>query len=227
MTKSVLMVLTSCNKHEANGNPTGYWAEEFASPYYLFKEAGLNVVLASPAGGKPPCDPGSLAADFQTDATKRYDSDAAAQQQMASTKKLSEVTADGFDGLFFPGGHGPVYDLYKDATSIALIESFVKANKPVAAVCHGPAALLKACGADGASILKGKKVTGFSNSEEEAVALTKVVPYSLEDELKKTGAEYAKGDDWGVHTEVSGLVITGQNPGSSAETAKKLLAALQ
>ncbi|NMP01870.1 type 1 glutamine amidotransferase domain-containing protein [Pseudoalteromonas arctica] len=226
MSKKILMVLTSHAELGNTGEKTGFWVEEFAAPYYAFVDAGVEVTLASPAGGQPPIDPTSTLADFQTDATKRYDADSAAQTLMANTKVLSEVKSSDFDAVFYPGGHGPLWDLVDNTDSISLIESFVKEQKPVAAVCHASAAFLNVKDADGNALVAGKKVTGFTNSEEAAVQLTDIVPFLVEDELIKKGGDYQKTDDWGVLALVDGLVITGQNPASSELAAKKLLTKL-
>ncbi|WP_165729028.1 type 1 glutamine amidotransferase domain-containing protein [Pseudoalteromonas sp. 31A1] len=226
MSKKILMVLTSHAELGNTGEKTGFWVEEFAAPYYAFVDAGVEVTLASPAGGQPPIDPTSTLVDFQTDATKRYDADSAAQTLMANTKVLSEVKSSDFDAVFYPGGHGPLWDLVDNTDSISLIESFVKEQKPVAAVCHASAAFLNVKDADGNALVAGKKVTGFTNSEEAAVQLTDIVPFLVEDELIKKGGDYQKTDDWGVLALVDGLVITGQNPASSELAAKKLLTKL-
>ncbi len=226
MSKKILMVLTSHAELGNTGEKTGFWVEEFAAPYYAFVDAGVEVTLASPAGGQPPIDPTSTLVDFQTDATKRYDADSAAQTLMANTKVLSEVNSSDFDAVFYPGGHGPLWDLVDNTDSISLIESFVKEQKPVAAVCHASAAFLNVKDADGNVLVAGKKVTGFTNSEEAAVQLTDIVPFLVEDELIKKGGDYQKTDDWGVLALVDGLVITGQNPASSELAAKKLLTKL-
>jgi len=226
MSKKILMVLTSHAELGNTGEKTGFWVEEFAAPYYAFIEAGVEVTLASPAGGQPPIDPTSTLADFQTDATKRYDADSAAQTLMANTKVLSEVKSSDFDAVFYPGGHGPLWDLADNTDSISLIENFVKEQKPVAAVCHASAAFLNVKDADGNALVAGKKVTGFTNSEEAAVQLTDIVPFLVEDELIKKGGDYQKTDDWGVLALEDGLVITGQNPASSELAAKKLLTKL-
>ncbi|HDZ32304.1 MAG TPA: type 1 glutamine amidotransferase domain-containing protein [Pseudoalteromonas sp.] len=226
MSKKILMVLTSHAELGNTGEKTGFWVEEFAAPYYAFVDAGVEVTLASPAGGQPPIDPTSTLVDFQTDATKRYDADSAAQTLMANTKILSEVNSGDFDAVFYPGGHGPLWDLVDNTDSISLIESFVKEQKPVAAVCHASAAFLNVKDADGNVLVAGKKVTGFTNSEEAAVQLTDIVPFLVEDELIKKGGDYQKTDDWGVLALVDGLVITGQNPASSELAAKKLLTKL-
>lgn len=218
----VLMVLTSHDQLGDTGKPTGFWLEEFAAPYYVFKDAGAEVTLASPKGGQPPVDPKSDEPANQTEATTRFKSDPDAQAALANTVKLAEVRADDYDTVFYPGGHGPMWDLANDTASITLIESFYNAGKPVAAVCHAPAALLKA-NYQGQPIVKGKRVTGFTNSEEEAVQLTKVVPFLLEDELKRLGGGYEKAGDWADFTVVDGQLITGQNPASSASAARALV----
>lgn len=223
---NVLIVLTSHSELGNTGEKTGFWVEEFAAPYYVFQKAGANITLASPAGGQPPIDPKSTAPDAQTEATKRYYNDKELQEKVATTKKLSEVSAKDFDAVFYPGGHGPMWDLYGDEDSIRLIQNFWKASKPVVAVCHAPAALLNVKGEDGEPLVKGKKVTGFTNTEEEAVKLTDVVPYLLEDELKARGCEYSRGDDWSEYVVKDGLLITGQNPASSEKAAEELVALL-
>ena len=223
----VLFVLTSHHDLGDSGEKTGFWLEEFASPYYTLKDAGVDVTLASPKGGQPPIDPKSANDDAQTDATRRFDGDSTAQQELAKTMKLADAKAGDFDAVFYPGGHGPLWDLYADADSINLIEEFAAANKPVAAVCHAPAVLLQAKASNGEPLVKGKKVTGFSNSEEQAVGLTDVVPYLLEDELKALGGHYQKVDDWHELSVTDGLLITGQNPGSSEAVAKDLIALLK
>ena len=219
----VLFVLTSHDDLGDTGEKTGFWLEEFASPYYTLKDAGVEVTLASPKGGQPPLDPKSANDDAQTDATRRFNGDSTAQQELAKTMKLADAKAVDYDAVFFPGGHGPLWDLYADADSISLIEQFAAADKPVAAVCHAPAVLLQAKLSNGEPLVKGKKVTGFSNSEEQAVGLTDVVPYLLEDELKALGGHYQKVDDWHELSVTDGLLITGQNPGSSEAVAKDLL----
>ncbi|MEH6483918.1 MULTISPECIES: type 1 glutamine amidotransferase domain-containing protein [Pseudomonas] len=219
----ILMVLTSHDQLGDTGHKTGFWLEEFASPYYVFKDAGVELTLASPKGGQPPIDPNSAADDAQTDATRRFDKDPAAQKDLANTVKLEQVKAEDFDAVFYPGGHGPLWDLAEDAKSIALIERFQGLGKPVAAVCHAPAVLRHTKAADGQPLVKGKKVTGFSNSEEAAVQLTDVVPFLVEDMLKGNGGLYSRSDDWQSHVEVDGLLITGQNPGSSDATAEALM----
>jgi putative intracellular protease/amidase len=220
------MVITSHAELGNTGEQTGFWVEEFAAPYYAFVDAGVNVTLASPAGGQPPIDPKSELADFQTPSTERYDNDAAAKALLADTAVLAGINAADYDGVFYPGGHGPLWDLTDSADSIALIEAFLAANKPVAAVCHATAAFLNIKNAAGEFVVKGKAVTGFSNTEEAAVQLTDIVPFLLEDELVKRGAEYQKVADWNAFAIQDGLIISGQNPGSSALTAEKLLATL-
>ncbi len=222
----VLIVLTSHDQLGDTGEKTGFWLEEFASPYYRLKDAGAQVTLASPKGGQPPLDPKSHAPDFQTEDTRRFDSDTAAQRELANTAKLADMNAKNFDAVFYPGGHGPLWDLHNDRDSIALIEGFIAAGKPVAAVCHAPAVLLKAKDPAGEPLVKSKKVTGFSNSEEAAVGLTGVVPYLLEDRLAELGGIYQKTDDWNSLAVVDGLLITGQNPASSSAVAEALLAAI-
>ena len=219
----ILMVLTSHDQLGNTGAKTGFWLEEFAAPYYVFKDAGADVTLASPQGGQPPLDPKSDDAGAQTDATRRFKADAAAQAALAHTGKLSEVASDGFDALFYPGGHGPLWDLAEDAHSIALIEATLNAGKPVAAVCHAPAVLRHPKGKDGQPVVKGKNVTGFTNTEEAAVGLTQVVPFLVEDMLKANGGHYAKLGDWQPYAITDGLLITGQNPASSEPAAHALL----
>lgn len=222
----ILMILTSHDKLGDTGHGTGFWLEEFAAPYYVFKDAGAEVTLASPKGGQPPVDPNSDAADAQTDFTKRFKGDAAAQAALAQTVPLSGVDADGFDAIFYPGGHGPLWDLAEDADSIALIEAFAAKTRPVGAVCHAPAVFRHTKGSDGKPLVSGKKVTGFTNTEEEAVGLTGVVPFLVEDMLKANGAAYEKGDDWASFVVTDGKLVTGQNPASSEEAAKRLLSLL-
>ena len=223
----ILIVLTSHDKLGDTGKPTGFWLEEFAAPYYVFKDAGAEIVLASPKGGQPPLDPKSDAPDAQTEMTKRFKNDAEGQALLANTHKLDEVSAEDFDAVFYPGGHGPLWDLTGNAKSIALIESFIQARKPVAAVCHAPAALVQVRGADGEYLVKGKQVTGFTNTEEEGVQLTEVVPFLLEDKLKEIGGDYSKGPDWASYVRVDGLLVTGQNPASSEEAAREQLKLLK
>ncbi|MDK1383789.1 type 1 glutamine amidotransferase domain-containing protein [Sinorhizobium sp. 8-89] len=222
----ILMVLTSHDQLGNTGEPTGFWLEEFAAPYYVFKDAGAEITVASPKGGQPPIDPKSDDPANQTEAMARFKEDAAAQKELANTAKLGDVKANGFDAVFYPGGHGPMWDLVNDRNSIALIEDFYNAGKPVAAVCHGPAVLRKVT-YQGQPIVKGKRVTGFTNSEEEAVQLTDVVPFLVEDELKRLGGRYEKAADWADFTIVDGRLITGQNPSSSTSAARELLKLLQ
>ncbi|BDY16127.1 dimethylallyltransferase [Sulfitobacter pontiacus] len=222
----ILMVLTSHDKLGDTGNKTGFWLEEFAAPYYVFKDAGAEITLASPKGGQPPLDPSSDADDAQTDATKRFKGDDAAQKELANTEVLSSVSADGFDAIFYPGGHGPLWDLAEDKASINLIESFAASDRPVGAVCHAPAVFKHTKGTDDKPLVSGKTVTGFTNTEEEAVGLTDVVPFLVEDMLKTNGGTYKKGDDWASFVVTDGKLITGQNPASSEEAAHKLLSLL-
>ncbi len=224
--KKILMVLTSHAELGNTGEKTGFWVEEFAAPYYTFVDAGVQITLASPAGGQPPIDPKSEMEDFQTASTKRFDADTEAKALVANTHKLAEMKSSDFDAVFYPGGHGPLWDLTENADSIALIESFLADNKPIAAVCHAPAAFLNIKDADGEYFVKGKAVTGFTNTEEEAVQLTDVVPFLLEDELVKRGGDYQKVSDWNAFAVQDGLLISGQNPASSELAAEKLLAAL-
>lgn len=226
MTKKILMVLTSHDELGSTGQKTGFWVEEFAAPYYAFIDAGVEVTLATPLGGQAPIDPTSKLEDFQTSATDRFDADEAAQTKVATTVKLSSVSESEFDGVFYPGGHGPLWDLTDNSDSIRLIEGFLNAGKAVAAVCHASAALLNVKQASGEFAIRGKAVTGFTNSEEAAVQLTEVVPFLLEDELIKRGGEYQKAEDWHAFAVQDGLIITGQNPASSALAAEKLLAHL-
>ena len=223
----VLMVLTSHSELGNTGKKTGFWIEEFAAPYYVLTNAGVEVTLASPKGGQPPIDPKSEAPESQTDATRRFKEDKGLQEKLAHTKKLSEVSADSFDAVFFPGGHGPLWDLTTDPDSIKLVEDFWSAQKPVVAVCHAPAVLLNVKDEKGEPLVKGKNVTGFTNTEEEAVQLTKVVPFLLEDELKNKGGHYSKKEDWASYVVKDGLLITGQNPASSEEAAHQLLKLLK
>ena len=219
----ILMILTSHSQLGDTGEKTGFWLEEFASPYYVFKDANADITLASPDGGQPPLDPKSDAPDFQTDATNRFKDDADAQTALANTVKLSDVSSEGYDAVFYPGGHGPLWDLSEDSNSIALIESIYASGKPVAAVCHAPAVLRHTKAPDGSPLVQGKSVTGFSNTEEDAVQLTGVVPFLLEDELKAKGGNYSKADDWNPHVVSDGNLITGQNPASSELAAQAVL----
>jgi putative intracellular protease/amidase len=223
----ILMVLTSHDQLGNTGKKTGFWLEEFAAPYYIFKDAGAQLTLVSPKGGQPPLDPKSDEPDAQTEATDRFRKDPAAQSALASTGLLSTVRVEDYDAVFYPGGHGPLWDLAEDTFSIALIEAFYKAGKPVAAVCHAPGVLRHVKNADGQPLVKGKRVTGFTNSEEAAVQLTDVVPFLVEDMLKANGGLYSKADDWASYMVAEGLLLTGQNPASSEATAKALLAKLE
>ena len=222
----ILMVLTSHDRLGDTGRKTGFWLEEFAAPYYALKDAGATLVLASPAGGQPPLDPKSDDADAQTEDTRRFKADPEAQNALAHTVTLAEVKADEFDAVFYPGGHGPLWDLAEDAKSIALIEAMAAAGKPVAAVCHAPGVLRHVKGPDGKALVAGKAVTGFADTEEAAVGLTDVVPFLVEAELKALGGTYSKGADWAPHVKTDGQLITGQNPASSRPAAEALLAAL-
>jgi len=224
---NILIVLTSHDTLGNTGRKTGFWLEEFAAPYYAFLDAGAKVTLASPLGGQPPLDPKSDDPDAQTDDTRRFQKDSEAQRVLASTRRLAEVQASDFDAVFYPGGHGPLWDLAEDARSVALIETMLAAGKPVSAVCHAPGVLRHAQTADGKPLVQGRQVTGFSNAEEAAVQLTDVVPFLVEDELKKLGGLYSSGPDWPSHVVSDGLLITGQNPGSSVGVAKALLERLK
>jgi len=220
---NILIVLTSHDTLGATGRKTGFWLEELAAPYYALKEAGARLVLASPAGGQPPLDPKSNEPAFQTAETRRFEADPAAIAQLANTVRLDSVSHDDFDAVFYPGGHGPLWDLAEDARSIALIESFVAAAKPVALVCHAPGVLRHVKNADGASLVRGRQVTGFTNTEEAAVELTDIVPFLVEDELKAKGGVFSRGEDWASYVVADGLLITGQNPASSAAAAETLI----
>ena len=224
---NILMILTSHDRLGNTGQKTGFWLEEFAAPYYVFKDAGAKLTLASPLGGQPPLDPKSDEAASQTDATRRFKADKAAQSALAATVKLSTLKASKFDAVFYPGGHGPLWDLAEDAASIALVDAMIAAGKPVAAVCHAPGVLRHTRAPDGRSLVKDKNVTGFTNTEEAAAGLSKVVPFLVEDMLKERGAHFTKAADWQPHVVVDGLLITGQNPASSEPAAKALLAALR
>jgi putative intracellular protease/amidase len=217
------MVLTSHDQLGTTGLKTGFWLEEFAAPYYVFKDAGADITIVSPKGGQPPLDPKSDEPDFQTDATGRFKEDTDAQAALASSLKISDVSADEFDAVFYPGGHGPLWDLAEDRNSISLIEVMNAAGKTVAAVCHAPAVFLHTEAPDGSSLVEGKSVTGFSNSEEAAVELTDVVPFLLENELQTRGANYSKSSDWHPYIVTDGNLITGQNPASSEGVAQALL----
>ena len=223
----ILMVLTSHDQLGDTGHKTGFWLEEFAAPYYALKDAGAEIVIASPKGGQPPLDPKSDAEDAQTDDTRRFKADAEAQGALATTVPLSDVKAEAFDAVFYPGGHGPLWDLANDPLSIALIEAFAAAGKPTGFVCHAPGVLKDVRGADGEPLVKGRAVTGFTNTEEEAVGLTEVVPFLVEDMLAAKGGRYSKGADWASYVLTDGTLVTGQNPGSSREAADALLALLK
>jgi putative intracellular protease/amidase len=223
----ILMVLTSHDQLGDTGKKTGFWLEEFAAPYYVFKDAGAQLTLVSPKGGQPPLDPKSDEPDAQTAATERFRKDSAAQSALASTALLSIVRAEDYDAVFYPGGHGPLWDLAEDQNSIALIEALQQAGKPVAAVCHAPGVLRHVKDADGQPLVKGKRVTGFTNTEEDAVQLTDVVPFLVEDMLKDKGGIYSKGADWASYVVTDGLLLTGQNPASSEAVAEALLAKLK
>lgn len=219
----VLMVLTSHDQLGNTGRKTGFWLEELAAPYYAFKDAGAEIVLASPKGGQPPLDPKSNEPVFQTEQTRRFESDAQAMEQLAVTVRLDSVSQSDFDTVFYPGGHGPLWDIAEDKHSIALIEAFLAAGKPVALVCHAPGALRHAKAPNGNALVEGKKVTGFTNSEEAAVELSDIVPFLVEDELKAKGGIFSRGGDWEPYVVSDGLLITGQNPASSAPAAELLL----
>ncbi|MGE8656515.1 MAG: type 1 glutamine amidotransferase domain-containing protein [Achromobacter sp.] len=224
---NILIVLTSHDTLGDTGRKTGFWLEEFAAPYYAFLDAGATLTLASPQGGQPPLDPKSDDPDAQTDDTRRFRQDAEAQRRLAHTRRLAEVQAADYDAVFYPGGHGPLWDLAEDPKSVALIETMLAAGKPVAAVCHAPGVLRHAKTADGKPLVQGRQVTGFSNTEEAAVQLTTVVPFLVEDELAGLGGLYRKGADWQPHVVADGLLITGQNPASSVGVAEALLARLK
>lgn len=227
MSKKVLIVLTSHDRLGDTGKATGFWLEELAVPYHRFKEAGFDITLASPEGGRPPVDPGS-ASEFQNnEATRRFVEDPQAQERLSATARLVDIDVSEYDAVFYPGGHGPLWDLVNDKASIKVIEQAWSAGKPVAAVCHGPIALVNAKDASGQPIVRDRDVAGFSNSEEAAVGLTDVVPLSVEDELKAHGGNYAKADDFAPFAVRDGQLITGQNPASSNRVAELLIAALQ
>ena len=219
----ILIVLTSHDQLGETGKKTGFWLEELAAPYYTFIDAGADVTLASPVGGQPPLDPKSNEPDAQTETTKRFEADEVAMQALANTHKLSEVLNQDFDAVFYPGGHGPLWDLANDQNSISLIEQTLQANKPVALVCHAPGVLRDVKNAEGRPIVEGKSVTGFSNTEEDGVGLTDIVPFLVEDTLKEKGGQYSRAEDWQVYVQQDGLLITGQKPASSAATAEALL----
>jgi len=223
----ILMVLTSHDRLGDTGKKTGFWLEEFAAPYYVFKDAGAEITLASPKGGQPPLDPKSDQPDAQTESTHRFRADAEATAALGSTRVLAEVVSDEFDAVFYPGGHGPLWDLANDENSIRLIETHYDAGKPIAFVCHAPGVLSKTRTPGGAPLVQGKQVTGFTNSEEEASGLTEVVPFLVQDMLTANGADYSKMDDWASHVVTDGNLVTGQNPASSEVAAKTLLSVLK
>ena len=223
---NILIVLTSHDKLGDTGHKTGFWLEELASPYYTFIDHGASVTLASPLGGKPPLDPKSDEEGFQTNETRRFNADEVAKQALANTQKLEDINASDFDAVFYPGGHGPLWDLTSNQHSIALIQDFWSARKPVAAVCHASTVLLNCIDDSGDALVKGKEVTGFSNTEEAAVELTNVVPFLLEDALAERGGRYTKSEDWAPYVVTDGLLVTGQNPASSEGVAKSLIGLL-
>ncbi len=222
----ILMVLTSHDQLGDSGAKTGFWLEEFAAPYYVFRDAGAEITVVSPLGGQPPLDPKSDQPDTQTAATRRFKADVAAQAALATTGRLDAVSAADFDALFYPGGHGPLWDLAEDRASIALIEAMLSAGKPVVAVCHAPGVLRHAKSADGTPLVRDKAVTGFADSEEQAAGLTEIVPFLVEKMLRENGGHYSKASDWQPHVVVDGLLVTGQNPASSEPAARALLAQL-
>ena len=227
VTMKILMVLTSHNRLGNTGEKTGFWLEEFAAPYYVFRDNNAQLTLASPTGGHPPIDPKSAAPDAQTEATKRFQNDEEAKNQLANTQRLEALNPEDFDAIFYPGGHGPLWDLAEDVQSISLIESFHGRDKPVGCVCHAPAVLRHAKDSNGLPLVRGKKVTAFTNGEEAAVQLTEVVPFSVEDMLKLNGGIFSKGEYWQSHVVVDGNLVTGQNPASSAAAAEALLGLLK
>jgi putative intracellular protease/amidase len=224
---NILFVLTSHDTLGDTGNKTGFWVEEFANPYYILLDKGASITLATPKGGAAPIDPSSAAPDAATAATARFDKDTIAQGIIANTNVLADINPDDFDAVFYPGGHGPLWDLANDATSIALIEKFNRQEKPIAFVCHAPAALKSVKNEDGTPLVKGKKVTGFTNTEEAAVQLTDIVPFLVEDMLIKNGGIYSKKEDWAAYALQDGNLITGQNPASSELVAEKLLESIK
>lgn len=219
----ILMVLTSHDKLGQTGEKTGFWLEEFAAPYYAFVDAGAEVTLASPKGGQPPLDPTSEGEEHQTESTDRFLKDTVAQALLADTTRLAGLDAADFDAVFYPGGHGPLWDLSNDRKSIDLIRQFVESGKPVGAVCHAPAALTEVKTSAGGYLVSGKCVTGFTNTEEDAVGLTDTVPFLVETRLAQRGGQFRRSSDWASHVEVDGLLVTGQNPASSAPAADALL----
>ena len=223
----ILMVLTSHSELGNTGKKTGFWIEEFAAPYYVFIDAGASITIASPKGGQPPIDPSSDTPENQTPAVTRFKADKSLQKTLSETHLLSTISSDDYDGIFFPGGHGPLWDLTNDVDSINLIERFWNTQKPIAAVCHAPSVLLNVKDNAGTYLVKGMKITGFTNSEEAAVGLTEVVPFLLEDELKNKGGIYSNKEDWASYVVKDGMLITGQNPASSEATAKELVKILK
>jgi putative intracellular protease/amidase len=223
----ILIVLTSHDQLGDTGRKTGFWLEEFTAPYYVMHDAGAEITLASPAGGQPPLDPVSDAPDAHTISTERFKTDTAAQHALAHTKKLADIEASAYDALFFPGGHGPLWDLAESIDCKRLIEDFFASERPVGAVCHAPAVFRNTTDEDGRPLVAGRRVTSFSNTEEAAVGLTQIVPFLVEDMLTMNGGLYEKGPDWGVYVVADGQLVTGQNPASSAATAEKLLEHLQ
>lgn len=223
----ILIVLTSHDRMGETGKKTGFWLEELAAPYYVFKDAGAEITLASPKGGLPPLDPSSDDAGAQSDDTRRFKQDAAAQQQLATTLKLSAIHPEAFEAIFYPGGHGPLWDLAEDTDSRRLIETFAVADRPIGAVCHAPAVFRHARGTDGKPLVSGRRVTGFANTEEAAVGLTTLVPFLVEDMLKANGGKYEKGADWSNFIQRDGKLVTGQNPASSAAVAREILTLLR
>ncbi|TAI65554.1 type 1 glutamine amidotransferase domain-containing protein [Bradyrhizobium sp. Leo170] len=219
----ILMVITSHDQLGNTGRKTGFWLEELAAPYFVFKDSGVEITLASPKGGRPPLDPKSNEPEFRTDLTRRFEQDAAAEAQLDKTVRLESVKQEDFDSVFYPGGHGPMWDIVDDKNSIKLIESFLAAGKPISVVCHSTGALRHVKAPDGKPLVQGKEVTGFTNGEEEAVGLTKVVPFLVEDEMLRLGAVFSKKANWAVHVVSDGLLTTGQNPASSGPAAKLLL----
>jgi putative intracellular protease/amidase len=219
----ILLILTSHDKLGDTGKKTGFWLEELAAPYYVLLDGGAEITLASPAGGQPPLDPQSDVPDAQTEATQRFKKDEAAQRALANTTKLAEIHAAEFDAVFYPGGHGPLWDLAENDDSQSIIKTFIAEDRPLAAVCHAPAIFQHVKGADEMSVISGRRVTGFSNTEEEAVGLSAIVPFLVEDMLKTNGGLYEKGPDWGAYVVVDGQLVTGQNPASSGAAAKALL----
>jgi putative intracellular protease/amidase len=224
---NILFVVTSHDKLGDTGKKTGFWVEEFANPYYTLLDQGATITIATPKGGAAPIDPSSDSPDAATKDTDRFNKDADAKAKIANTKVLADMDADDFDAVFYPGGHGPLWDLANDATSIALIEKFNSQKKPIAFVCHAPAALKDVKNADGTPLVKGKKVTGFTNTEEAAVGLTDIVPFLVEDMMNKNEGIYSKKEDWHAYAIQDGNLITGQNPASSELVAEKLLESLK